>query len=76
MKISLVGINTCTTCSEVINIFKNKNIDFEYIDCDKNSDYCDKLEDITNTSKYPMILLYDHNNLSEIIYRTYEIHNF
>jgi glutaredoxin len=75
MKIKMVGLSDCGKCKTLKTNLKQRDIDYEFSDCDKDPQNCDNLEALTGSTQYPMILIQDlEDNLLEIYYLTDNYH--
>lgn len=70
--ILLVILEGCSYCKEIKeSIDTNLKVKYSIISCEKDCNLCDELEDITKSTKYPMIIVKDSiENKNYIIYQT------
>jgi glutaredoxin len=66
-KVLLVTLNGCDKCKKLKASLAIENISVHNMDCDDNPNFCDELENQTNTSNYPMALT-EHGSLEMIHY--------
>lgn len=53
---TIATLKDCNRCSKLKAELTSSGIKFQEIDCESFPDFCDKLEDVTKTYKYPMII--------------------
>lgn len=64
-----MGLTNCSLCKALREALDASSIEHWFSDCDADPDNCDALESLTNSSKYPMVLISDaENNLLEVAY--------
>ena len=69
MNIKVITLDGCNKCRIFKEALTKASIKYDITTCDKNSDICDSLESITNSSHYPMVVLSNENNkILEIIF--------
>lgn len=56
-EITIYSLADCDKCKSVIQFLDSKGIQYAKEECYGDSQDCDKMEDITNFSKYPVIKL-------------------
>ena len=56
-KIKVVLLSGCGWCAHLKDILNANNIPFETIDADKESALADQLEDLLNTTYYPIVIV-------------------
>jgi glutaredoxin len=52
----LVTLTGCDKCKRLVSSLEKENISTHNIDCDNDPNFCDELEEHTETSTYPMAL--------------------
>jgi len=69
MNIKVVILEGCDKCRSFKEALTKASIKYDTTTCEQNSDVCDSLESITNSSHYPMVVLSKKNSkILEIIF--------
>lgn len=55
--LTVYSLADCSKCKYVIEFLDGKNLYYKKIECYGDSIDCDKMEDLTNFSRYPVIML-------------------
>jgi len=66
---TIATLKDCNRCSKLKSELTSIGINFQEIDCESFPDFCDKLEDVTKTYRYPMIIK-NAGNTRELHYVT------
>ena len=68
-KLKVFTLKTCPHCASFKTNLKNENIQFTDSVCEDDPKSCDKIEDITGSEEYPMVML-EVDSKSYAIYQT------
>ena len=71
-KIKVVQLSGCNWCALLTGALKSHNITYESIDADKDSTLADQLEDLLNTTYYPIVIV-ETDTMSSYIYRAVDV---
>jgi glutaredoxin len=71
-KIKVVLLSGCGWCAHLKDILIANNISFETIDADKEGALADQLEDLLNTTYYPIVIV-ETDTTSSYFYRAVDI---
>jgi len=71
-KIKVVLLTGCSWCAHLKDLLNANNISFETIDADKENALADRLEDLLNTTYYPIVIV-ETDTISSYIYRAIDI---
>lgn len=66
--IMVYALETCSKCQELRNGLDEENIQYQYINIDKNNELGDRLEGIYRCTSYPIVLI---NKVKPIILLSY-----
>jgi len=69
-KVVLATLPGCKSCQALKDALANEGIKFLDVSCDKDPKLCDQLENITQSSKYPIAVLKDFTQNLDYIYYT------
>jgi glutaredoxin len=53
---TIATLKDCNRCGKLKSELTSIGINFQEIDCESFPDFCDRLESVTKTYKYPMII--------------------
>ena len=56
-ELKVYSLADCDKCKNVIQFLDSKAIQYTKVECYGDSEECDKMEDLTNFSRYPVIKL-------------------
>ena len=56
-ELKVYSLADCDKCKSVIQFLDSKDIQYSKVECYGDSEECDKMEDLTNFSRYPVIKL-------------------
>jgi len=71
-KIKVVLLSGCHWCALLKGALESHNITYETIDADKESTLADQLEDLLNTTYYPIVLI-DTDIMTSYIFRAVDV---
>lgn len=71
-KIKVVLLSGCGWCAHLKDLLNANNVSFETIDADKESALADQLEDLLNTTYYPIVIV-ETDTMSSYIYRAVDV---
>lgn len=71
-KIKVVQLSGCNWCALLMGALKSHNITYESIDADKEGALADQLEDLLNTTYYPIVLI-ETNTMTSYIFRAVDV---
>ena len=71
-KIKVVLLTGCGWCAHLKDILNANNVSFETIDADKEGTLADQLEDLLNTTSYPIVIV-ETDAMSSYIYRASDV---
>ena len=71
-KIKVVLLSGCGWCAHLKDLLNANNVSFETIDADKESALADQLEDLLNTTSYPMVIV-ETDNMSSYFCKAADI---
>ena len=71
-KIKVVQLSGCNWCALLTGALKSHKLTYESIDADKDSTLADQLEDLLNTTYYPIVIV-ETDTMSSYIYRSSEL---
>ena len=56
-RVIVLGLSGCSHCKALTHSLVERQVSFEYIDADKDSDFADRMEALLKTNAYPMVIL-------------------
>lgn len=67
MRVKLHTLQDCKKCKKLKEDLDALNVEYYCITCENDPVDCDKLEELTGSDNYPMVIL-ENRNITEILY--------